>query len=306
MIEQKEEIIVNVINKFKILTYNIGFITKSLDDVMLNGIKRGDIIWLKHQYKDRFFADPFLLKQDEKYFYILCEEYIFWEEKGKITILKVQKSNFVLVEKKVVIEEAYHLSFPACVYGGNVIKPEACKSGKYYEYVIDTNSFEIVSKKEILNEPAIDAIEYEKDGEFWLFTGKTKRPSTELYVYKKMKDGKYISISENPLVVDNSCARSAGALFMWREKLYRPVQDCRERYGRQTQIMEVLKLDNEGYMDSLYKTINSFDNPPFSDTMHTFNVYEDCIIVDGSKDFLRFPMKFFYKKMRFIFRILSK
>lgn len=293
-------------NKFDILTYNVGFIKKPLDEVMLKGIQKNDIVWLKHKYKDRFFADPFLIKQDDNYYYVLCEEYLFWEEKGKITLLKVDRKRFELVSKKVVIEEDYHLSFPACVCGGNIVKPEASKSGKYYEYLIDTDDMRVIHKKEILAEPTVDAIEYSKDDTIWLLTGKKRIPSTELYIYKKDYNGEYTPISDYPVLSDNSCARGAGLFFTWNGKIYRPVQDCRGRYGRQTQIMEIEQLNDKGYKATPYRVINSFDNPPFNETMHTFNVYDDCIIVDGSKDFFRFPMKIFYKKMRWLFRNFKK
>ena len=48
--------------------------------------------------------------------------------------------------------------------------------------------------------------------------------------------------------------------------------------------------------------LNSFKNPPYDETLHTFNVYDDVIVVDGSKDFLRFPAKIFYKKFRWMFK----
>lgn len=292
----------NLKKKFEILTYNVGFITKGLDAVMENGISKGDIIWMKHPYKDRFFADPFLFKSDENYYYLLCEEYFFWEEKGKITMLKVRKKDFVLEERKVIIEEETHLSFPFCIYGGDTILPESSASDKYVSYKIDRNTMEVISKKTVLDEGTIDAVIYENDEGMWLLTGKKKIPSTELYIYKKDDNDRFVACGENPVISNNRQARGAGNLFTWRGKLYRPVQDCEGRYGRQTKIMEVLELGNEKYMAKEHITVNSFENPPFDETMHTFNVYDECIIVDGSKDVLRFPMKFFYRKCRFLFK----
>lgn len=296
----------NIRKKFEILTYNIGFITKGIDKVMEHGVSKNDIIWMKHPYKDRFFADPFLFNSDGEFYYILCEEYFFWEEKGKITMLKVDKKSFSLKERKIVIEEKTHLSFPLCAYGGDTVLPESSASDKYVAYKINRNTFEVISKKTVLEEGTIDAVIYKLDGNTWLLTGKKKIPSTELYLYKKNDNGQFISCSDSPVISDNRHARSAGNLFMWQNKLYRPVQDCAGRYGRQTKIMEVIELGDNLYSAKEYKTINSFENPPFNETMHTFNVYNECILVDGSKDMLRFPMKFFYKKCKFIFQNKSK
>ena len=153
----------NLKKKFEILTYNVGFITKGLDAVMEEGIKKGDIVWMKHRYKDRFFADPFLLMSDETYFYLLCEEYIFWEEKGKITLLKVRRDDFTLVGRRVVIEEETHLSFPFCRYGESVVFPESSASGKYTAYILNPDTLEVISKKIILEEGTIDAVILEKE-----------------------------------------------------------------------------------------------------------------------------------------------
>lgn len=292
----------NLKKKFEILTYNIGFIIKGIDAVMQDGISKGDIIWLNHPYKDRFFADPFLLDSDDTFLYVLCEEYFFWEEKGKITLLKIRKQDFSLVERKVVIEEKTHLSFPFCKYGGNTITPEASASDKCVTYTIDRTHKNVVSKETILEEGTIDAVLYNNSDGDWMLTGKKKIPSTELYIYKKNSEDKYIPCGEQPVLSDNRHARGAGDFFMWKGKLYRPVQDCKGRYGRQTKIMEIMEIGENRYCTKEHITLNSFDNPPYNETMHTFNVYENCILVDGSKDVLRFPMKIFYKKCRFLFR----
>ena len=63
----------SIINKFKILTYNIGFVKKSISEIISDGFKKNEIVWLKHNYKDRFFADPFMIKIDDKYYYLLVE-----------------------------------------------------------------------------------------------------------------------------------------------------------------------------------------------------------------------------------------
>ena len=48
--------------------------------------------------------------------------------------------------------------------------------------------------------------------------------------------------------------------------------------------------------------LNSFENAPYDETLHTFNVYDNVIMVDGSKDFMRFPVKILYKKFRWMFK----
>lgn len=292
----------NLKKKFSILTYNVGIITKGLDSVMESGLKEGDIRWLKHNYRDRFFADPFLFNEDDQFYYILVEELLFWEERGKITLLKVRKSNFSLVSRKIVIDEPFHMSFPFCEPGGDTITPEMSESGEARVYTINKDTFAIKNKKKIFDEGTIDAVFYSNSkGENLCLTGKTHLPSFELYMLKQKSDGAYEQVGDM-IEYDHGSVRGAGRFFTWRGDLYRPVQDCNVRYGQQTKILKIKKLDSSGYEYETVTELNSFKNPPYDETFHTFNVYDNCIIVDGSKDFVRFPMKFVYRKMRFLFK----
>lgn len=293
----------NLYKKFLIQTYNVGIIKKPIGDVIDEGLASGDIVWLKHNYKDRFFADPFLIKEDEGFYYILVEEFFFWEEKGKITLLKVRKEDFSLSERKIVIEENTHLSFPFCEFNGNTITPESVKSGKTKQYYIDLDTMTITNSCIILNEGLVDATFYtDENKNEWILTAKSHNPKEDMYMYRK-ENQEYIPVRDG-LVISSSIkeTRSAGRVFECNGQLYRPVQDSAQRYGYQTRIMQVGKLNEDGYNATCVQIINGKDNPPYNETLHTFNVYDNCIIVDGSKDYFRFPMKILYKKCKWIFK----
>ena len=101
-----------IANKLKVVVWNIGFIEKEIGDFISNQ-DTFSIIWMKHKYSDRFFADPFLLDIDDKFLYVLAEEYIFAEGKGRIALLSIDIENKVkskaidtiFVEKKVKVVE---------------------------------------------------------------------------------------------------------------------------------------------------------------------------------------------------------
>lgn len=288
-------------NKFSIETYNVGVVLKPLADVLNSGICKGDIHWVRHNYKDRFFADPFLYNEDEAYYFILCEEFIFWEEKGKITLLTVEKNSFRLVDRRVIIEEPYHLSFPFCSFRGTSIIPEAYACGKMIKYSVDER-LNVIGKSVIAGEGLIDsAFITDEKGERWMYTSKNKNPLKDLYSYKEV-EGKFVPCPVGVIFSDEKTARSAGRFFQFAGNLYRPVQDCEGRYGRQTRIMHVKSFGVNGYRAEEVVAVNSFENPPYQESMHTFNVYDNCIIVDGSGDFVRFPMKVFYKVRSKLFK----
>lgn len=291
-----------LINRLKIEVYNIGFIVKGLDSVMTDGINNGDIIWMKHNYKDRFFADPFLLDSDNDNYYILCEEFLFFEETGRITLLTVDRKTYSLKERRVIIKEPTHLSFPYCSFRGYEVTPESSASGKCIRYTLDKESLKVIKHETLAETPMIDQVFYEDSDGSWIYACTRGNPLSDLYLYKKNDNGLYTAVKKKPVLSDIGRARSAGAFFSWHGKLYRPVQDSNGRYGRQTVIMEMKKVGKEGYEARDHIVLNSFENPPFNRSMHTFNVYDDCIITDGSGDFLKFPSKILYKYCRFLFK----
>ena len=285
-----------LLDRFKIQTYNIGVVYKPIGQVLNTGLESGDIIWLKHKYKDRFFADPFLIDSDEKYFYILVEEYCFWEEKGKISLLAIDKLSFELVDKKLVIEEETHLSFPFCEYRGNTIVPESIKSNQTIEYSFDLNKKVVIDKKKPLSEGLIDAAFYKEiNGTRWIFASKFPNPKSDLYSYKYIGNCFIPCNSGKPVEENIENTRSAGRFFTLNGCLYRLVQNSKGRYGQSINILRINGFNNNCYSYDVIKNISSINNPPFNETFHTFNVYGNCIIVDGSKDYVRFPMKLLYK-----------
>lgn len=274
---------------FKVMTYNIGIIKKCIGDVLSNSDQ--EIIWLKHKYKDRFFADPFLIKQDSDHYYILCEEYPFKTEKGVISLLTVDKKSFSLINKKVVIEEPFHLSFPFCEENGSFIIPESVVANETYIYSFDLEKMEVTKKEKLLDVGLIDGVYYEN----YLFASRKTNPKLDLYAYQKI-DGKYQECNDGkPILTSLKHSRSAGRMFTYDGELYRPTQDCVERYGKRIQITKINSI-NKGILE--FVSIGSLEStkcPPYNETMHTFNVYDGFVIVDGSKDFVRFPMKIVYK-----------
>ena len=90
--------------------YNIGFLDNKLKDI----IQGADISvnWMKHSYKDRWFADPFILYITDEYYIVLAEEWYDPINKGRISKLVVDRHDFKLKEIKTILELDNHLSFP--------------------------------------------------------------------------------------------------------------------------------------------------------------------------------------------------
>jgi hypothetical protein len=162
-------------NKFRVQTYNIGIIRKDFTEIK-NELALGEIAWLSHSYKDRYFADPFLLRQDEVNFFILAEEYIFWEEKGKIVLLTIDKNSFTLKKKSLLIEEPFHISYPFCEENGRIITVEASASGMTYECYLTADGTNVQGKKIIAYTGLIDQTLFIKDNIEWILATDIDKP----------------------------------------------------------------------------------------------------------------------------------
>lgn len=282
-----------ILDIFKQQTYNIGFVIPT-ETMFSQGIKENEIIWMKHTYKDRFFADPFLLKEDMYNMYILCEEFVFYERVGKIVSLTVDKISYELKKRTVLIKENYHLSFPFCELNGEWIIPEASWSGESFAYQINLDTIEIKKKILIAEEGLIDNIFYkDQDGTIWMYAGRQCDENEAIYVYKLDEKKCFQKYSAMPVETRSDCSRSAGRIFEYKGKMYRPVQDCSQIYGKQTKIMEIVSIGKEGYEVTECCVLNSFLNPIYNETMHTFNLYNNIILVDGSRNFYRFRNLFY-------------
>ena len=82
--------------------WEIGFVEGGLDTVMGNAPI--NVNWLKHKYKDRWFADPFILDVTESEIVVLAEEYQYKTNKGRIAELIVDKQSYALKELHIILE----------------------------------------------------------------------------------------------------------------------------------------------------------------------------------------------------------
>lgn len=289
-------------DKFLLGVWNVGIIEDSIQNVMnLKGNLQ--IRWLKHTYKDRFFADPFLYSVDQENYYILVEEFPFYTNKGYISLLTVDRISMVLKKKEKIIEESYHLSYPF-IYHKEII-PEAYRSGKSTAYKFEDKN--IKSKRIIANMGVIDQTFLEYKGMKWLFATDKDNPLGGLKIfYKANEDEEWISYKNNPVKTDIRTARPGGHFFKMGDKLYRPVQDSEKIYGNKIRIMEVRELSPDRFVENEVAVFSSAGNPPFELGFHTFNVEDGFIVVDGYKEYHSFIMKPLCLKAKRIMRFIGE
>lgn len=90
--------------------WNLGFIEEALVDTLED--KTPKIHWVKKRFKDRWFADPFILDVTDSDIIILAEEYCYDTRKGRIARVVIDRKSYEEKEYDIILELPTHLSFP--------------------------------------------------------------------------------------------------------------------------------------------------------------------------------------------------
>ncbi len=267
-----------LLDYIKATKYNIGFVDGSLESII-----EGEPIkvnWMKHSYRDRWFADPFILDVTDNEIIVLVEEWYDPIQRGRISKLIVDKSSFDLLELKVIIDEGTHLSFPSIERIGNDIYIYPERAGSFlerYRYDVEKDSFEKDCRVSDL--PLTDSVITDIFGQKLLFS--TKMPDAngkELGIYA-WDDKKKELIQLQYYHFDENISRMAGNFFTYNNKTYRPAQVCIKSYGDAVSIQEVSNENGKWN----FKEVRRIYSPSkdFDLGFHTFNEYQGVVVVDG-------------------------
>lgn len=225
--------------------WNIGFCEQTPEE-LIRDKKLSKVRWLKHPYRDRWFADPFIYKVTEHEITVFVEEcMISYTPKGIICELVIDRKTMRLKERHVVLELDTHLSYPAIVEkdGVTYVYPENGASGSLKMYRYDADKHLLVEPKCILNEAVADSTILERDGKYYLIATQTEKPleDAHLYQYDDLF-GPFCKVTDYPVQKSRASSRPAGNWLEVGGKIYRPAQDCSFRYGGGISMMEVEAL----------------------------------------------------------------
>ncbi|MGD2115438.1 MAG: hypothetical protein PVG07_10320 [Acidobacteriota bacterium] len=238
--------------------------------------------------RDRFWADPFPVRQGGRYF-IFLEEYLFRERRGRIAVLELAEDGR-WTEPAPVLERPHHLSYPFVFRWREELfmVPESAEAGRIE--LLRCRSFPGEWEPEAVlldGVRAVDATLHREGDRWWMFANLAE-PGTahchdELHLFSAATPlGPWTPHPRNPVVSDARHARPAGALFRWGGDLYRPAQDCSGRYGSAVAIQRVLRLDPSGYREEPVSRIEPRWRPDLLAT-HTLNRAGSLTLVDGMR-----------------------
>lgn len=266
-------------------TWDIAYGTFS-DTILKDGLKGIKINIIKNHYKNKWFADPFILEENEDYIQFLVEEFDYSVGRGRIARLNVRKKDNRIVECSIILDLPTHLSFPVIyrIDGVIYVHPENSASGSSYIYRYDRVLEKLVDPKLVINEPVVDAV-IRKDGDMYRMFA-TRVPEINgctLHEYSsKSLFGIYQHVAEE--TYEKNTARMAGMFLQLSSgEIIRPAQDCFRGYGKAIVMYDgrkpLLKIEPTNYK---YAGI------------HTFNTYEGSFVVDYKK----YDYPFIYKLTR--------
>lgn len=242
--------------------------------------------WMKHNYKEGWFADPFILTFSEKNIEILVEEYNYKTKRGRIDKLTVDPSNFELKKVSIILELDTHLSFPAIFRDENniYIYPENSENGKITIYEYDETCETLINPVVILSEPIVDAIIKKIDNYYYIFGTYfgSLNDNDKLIIYKSNNLFGPYSIY-NSLIFGNYTARGGGDWFHKKEKWIRPCQDGSDlnEYGKGLVFYSFNGFDKKPIFKELSRLYPK--DKTYYLGMHTFNIYKDIVVTDGVK-----------------------
>ena len=166
--------------------------------------------------------------------------------------------------------------------------PETCENHTIDLYKSTDFPYKWTFVRHIMsNIEAMDSTLFHYRDKWWLFTLVEKISfasdnSPELYIYFNddfMSDN-WVSHPLNPVVSDVRTARPAGNIITVGGAIYRPSQDCSERYGQALNINQILALTETDYVEKEVLKVNpDWDNKLKG--IHTLNFSDSFSIADA-------------------------
>lgn len=233
-------------------------------------------------------ADPFIIEENDKT-YIFFEAYDRLSKKGVIGYREINGN--VVGKIKIIIKEAYHLSYPYVYFqnGCWYMVPESKISNNIIRYKSKKfpDSWE---KEKVLIEDiqAVDTTLFSyNNNEMKLFTyveGAYFNSGKLEFVHLDM-NGKRVIQSINDL---NGMKRPAGKIYEKDGVLYRPSQLCTNTYGEAIIFNKIIGLSNEAYNEVEYKVIRAQDIKLNTNLkingLHTYNCTNNLEVIDIQAD----------------------
>jgi hypothetical protein len=277
------------IDKLFVKQWQIGLCHGDIAEIIRSKVFNPDIKWLPLNTLDYFHADPFLLKTNDGSLHILFEDFAFDDYYGKIALMTFDE-NFKQDNKVILLDTKSHLSYPFIFTENNKIFvfPEAGYSGRLSCYEYEQANQTLTFLKVIMDLPVLDPTIIKHNNKYWMFgtlIGKDSDSKLNIY-FSDYLLGPYTPHPGNPVKNSMNGSRPAGSFIVVDNAIYRPSQNSKNQYGESITINKVIRLDEICFVEEPYLDIQINQNNKNNGeilTIHTLNVIDDIIVVDGTR-----------------------
>jgi hypothetical protein len=266
--------------------WSIGIADQPIEAVIRER-RLAPVRWISGQPDDRFYADPFPLRQDGGRLDILVESAPYAIARGRLALLTVDRDRKLLRDVDA-LDAPHHLSYPFVLRDADAsyVLPESWEADRLSAFRIDPGTAALSHDSELMTGKAlVDSTLLRHDGRWWLFCcDRHDDDNTNLFVYHARHwQGPYLPHAMNPVKTDVRSSRPAGAFVRVDGELYRPAQDCALRYGSAIAINRVTALDERHFREEVAFVLRPDPQGPFPDGMHTINGLGDVTVIDGQR-----------------------
>ncbi|MGY8635130.1 hypothetical protein RAD15_21880 [Bradyrhizobium sp. 14AA] len=201
-----------------------------------------------------YLADPFPFEHKGRHF-IFVEQYLNTKRRGCIAVAAADQKG--TTPPQIIIEETHHLSYPFVFeHDGQIwMIPEsgATRSVSLYRAV----EFPYRWTREACLAKGFefyDTTPLQHAGGFWFFGSPRMWGSTSwdvLSIYRaESLSGIWTPHVNNPVLIDATLSRPAGAFIQHGERTLRPVQDCSRQYGGAVTFCQIDALDRSTFVQT--------------------------------------------------------
>jgi hypothetical protein len=182
------------------------------------------------------------------------------------------------------LERNHHLSYPSVFWHEGVawMIPESEQNGTVDLYRAVDFPYRWKHERTLLRLRSVDPTPFHHADRWWLYATHTAVPGigvmTLLYSAHRLT-GPWRLHPSSPVCADVRAARGAGPMYVADGRLYRPSQDCAERYGRALVLNEVTTLTPTDYRERVERRIEIAPHLGF-DGLHHYHRLGDWEVVD--------------------------
>jgi hypothetical protein len=230
-------------------------------------------------------ADPFPVAAPDGY-HIFLEVYDRATKRGHIGVSRLTREG-KFDRPVTVLDRPYHLSYPFVFRWRDTwfMMPESSNAARIEVFSARQFPFEWTPEAILFESVhAVDATLVSVEGRWWLFANVSPHPTIRNYdelhaFHGPTPFGPWTAHRRNPVKSDARSARGAGRFFWKGQALFRPSQDCSDRYGSAIVINRVDRLTPDAFQETIVGRIDPHWRAGLTGT-HTLNSCSDLTVVD--------------------------